>query len=119
MANLVQQPYWADFKIKVGLYSYQVENEETNKILIDPTNIQFKFIYKDSKNNQLVVSYDGVTRVNHKIENNYIIVIVNSNTFKCGPLKVTRIFNTPDPDFNDGIWDYGNKTEYTNIEIVS
>lgn len=46
-------------------------------------------------------------------------MIVNSNTFQCGILRVTRAFNTPDSDFNDGIWDYGDKTEYTNIEIVS
>ena len=66
-----------------------------------------------------VNSKAGLDRVNHKIEDNHIIVIVNSNTFQCGILRVTRAFNTPDSDFNDGIWDYGDKTEYTNIEIVS
>lgn len=74
--NQIQpQPYWADFKIKVGLYVNQNEGGETKRVLIDPKDIQFKFTYKDSKDNQLVASYDGNTRVNHKIEDNHIIVI--------------------------------------------
>ena len=60
-----------------------------------------------------------MTKLDILYEDNHIIVIVNSNTFKCGLLKVTRAFNTPDSDFNDGVWDYGDKTVYTNIEIVS
>lgn len=76
MENQIQpQPYWADFKIKVGLYAKQEENGETKRVLIDPKDIQFKFTYKDAKDNQLVASYDGTTRVNHKIEDNHIIVI--------------------------------------------
>lgn len=49
--NQIQpQPYWADFKIKVGLYVNQNEGGETKRVLIDPKDIQFKFIYKDSNN---------------------------------------------------------------------
>ena len=59
--NQIQpQPYWADFKIKVGLYVNQNEGGETKRVLIDPKDIQFKFTYKDSKDNQLVASYDGI-----------------------------------------------------------
>lgn len=55
--NQIQpQPYWADFKIKVGLYVNQNEGGETKRVLIDPKDIQFKFTYKDSKDNQLVGS---------------------------------------------------------------
>lgn len=50
MENQIQpQPYWADFKIKVGLYAKQEENRETKRVLIDPKDIQFKFTYKDAK----------------------------------------------------------------------
>ena len=52
MENQIQpQPYWADFKIKVGLYAKQEENGETKRVLIDPKDIQFKFTYKDAKGN--------------------------------------------------------------------
>lgn len=35
--NQIQpQPYWADFKIKVGLYAKQEENGETKRVLIFP-----------------------------------------------------------------------------------
>ena len=45
MENQIQpQPYWADFKIKVGLYAKQEENGETKRVLIDPKDIQFKFV---------------------------------------------------------------------------
>lgn len=48
--NQIQpQPYWADFKIKVGLYVNQNEGGETKRVLIDPKDIQFKFTYKDSR----------------------------------------------------------------------
>lgn len=50
MENQIQpQPYWADFKIKVGLYAKQEENGETKRVLIDPKDIQFKFTYKDAR----------------------------------------------------------------------
>ena len=120
MENQIQpQPYWADFKIKVGLYAKQEENGETKRVLIDPKDIQFKFTYKDSKDNQLVASYDGTTRVNHKIEDNHIIVIVNSNTFQCGILRVTRGLFSRVSDFFYGIWDYGVFSEFWIIEFVS
>lgn len=95
MENQIQpQPYWADFKIKVGLYAKQEENGETKRVLIDPKDIQFKFTYKDAKDNQLVASYDGTTRVNHKIEDpSENSILVFNVDFNNGNITLYTIYN--------------------------
>ena len=114
----IKQPYWADFKIRVSLYSKSEEDGQTTYTPVDPTNIQFRFTYTDNVGNQLVASFDGVQRVNNNIEDGSIFIIVPSNTFKCGILKVKRQFSYKDSDFNDGYWDFGLRSFLTNIEIV-
>ena len=67
MENQIQpQPYWADFKIKVGLYAKQEENGETKRVLIDPKDIQFKFTYKLSSLSYNALDFNlSVVRINY------------------------------------------------------
>lgn len=116
--NVVPQPYWADFKIIVNLYTTEQGTDGLVYNKVDATNIQFKFTYVDQVGDQLVVSFDGNQRVNHKIEDGTIIIPVNSYTFKCGLLKVSRQFSYEDSDFNDGYWDTGSPSSFTNILIT-
>lgn len=107
---MVEIHSWEDFKTIISF-------EDKDGTPIDACTMMFKFIYRDEAGMSYEVSYDGKTRVNCVCTDGQLFGIFNANSFRRGVLTCERHFASPDSDFADGEWNYGEKVE-TIIKIV-